>query len=99
MRYRFGFNGMEADDEIKTVKGTSYDFGARMYDSRVGRWLRPDPQGFTSPSLSPYIFAANSPIVFIDPDGEKEKPYEKGKSKPVQEVKNTATPAYIYDTR
>jgi RHS repeat-associated protein len=94
--YRYAFNGKEKDDELKG-SGNSYDFGARMYDPRIGRWLKPDPLEYLAPSLSPYVFAANSPIVLIDPDGEKEKPYEKGKSKPVTEVKNTATPAYIYN--
>jgi len=41
--YRRGFNGMEKDDEFKG-KGNSYDFGARMYDPRVGRWLTIDPE-------------------------------------------------------
>ena len=34
--YPSGFNGKENDDEIKGV-GNSLDFGARMYDSRLGR--------------------------------------------------------------
>ena len=34
--YRYGFNGMEKDDKVKG-EGNSYDFGARMYDSRIGR--------------------------------------------------------------
>ena len=37
--YRYGFNGMEKDDEIHNSEGTSYDFGARIYDARIGRWL------------------------------------------------------------
>jgi len=43
--YRYGFNGMEEDNEIKNIKGSSLDFGARMYDSRLGRWLSLDPSG------------------------------------------------------
>ena len=39
--YRYGFNGMEKDDEIKG-DGNSYDFGARMLDQRLGRWLSID---------------------------------------------------------
>jgi RHS repeat-associated protein len=68
--YRRGFNGMEKDDEVKGV-GNSYDFGARMYDSRLGRWLTIDPLASKYPSLSPYNFVGNSPVVFVDPDGEK----------------------------
>jgi hypothetical protein len=37
--YSFGFNGMEKVDEITGVTGTDYDFGARNYDARAGRWL------------------------------------------------------------
>src|SRR5690606_28578426 len=32
--YRYGFNGMEKDDEIKGT-GNSLDFGARIYDPRL----------------------------------------------------------------
>ena len=34
--YRYGFNGMEKDDEVSGSKNY-YNFGARMYDSRIGR--------------------------------------------------------------
>jgi RHS repeat-associated protein len=66
--YRYGFNGKEKSDEI--VEG-DLDFGARIYDSRLGRWLSVDPQASKYPDESPYVFAANSPILYIDPDGEK----------------------------
>ena len=66
--YRFGFNGMQRDDEIKGP-GNSLDFGARMYDSRLGRWMSVDPLQVKFPSLSPYNGMANNPIIFVDPDG------------------------------
>ena len=68
--YRYGFNGMEKDDEVKGA-GNSLDFGARIYDSRIGRWMSLDPLMSKYPHLSPYNFAANSPITFLDPDGRK----------------------------
>ena len=40
--YKYGFNGKEKDDETN-VGGGSYDFGARIYDSRIGRWWIIDP--------------------------------------------------------
>ncbi|MBL4704343.1 MAG: hypothetical protein JKY54_07470, partial [Flavobacteriales bacterium] len=40
--YRFGFNGMEKDDEVKSGTGNHYNFGARCYDARLGRWLSLD---------------------------------------------------------
>ena len=69
--YDYGFNGMRKDDEIHGATGTSYDFGARLYDPRVGRWLSLDPKAAKYPSLSPYNFVANSPIWAIDPNGEE----------------------------
>ncbi len=65
-KYRYGFNGKERDDELN-VDGGSYDFGARIYDGRLGRWLSPDPKSqFIE---SPYFAFVNSPICIIDPDG------------------------------
>lgn len=51
--------------------GNSLDFGARIYDSRVARFLSLDPLAAKYPSLNPYNFVANSPLRFIDPDGKK----------------------------
>ena len=67
--YRFGFNGKEKDDEVHNAPGTSVDFGARMYDSRVGRWLSVDPEAKRYASVSAYISFLNDPIMYIDPTG------------------------------
>lgn len=67
--YRYGFNGMEKDDEIKG-KGNSYDFGARVYDPRLGRWLSLDPLMAKYPNLSPFNLCNNNPIAFKDMDGK-----------------------------
>ena len=66
--YRYGFNGMEKDDEVKG-QGNSYDFGARMYDSRIGRWLSVDPLAHLREWVSPYNFVQNNPINRVDPTG------------------------------
>ncbi|MEI6348307.1 MAG: RHS repeat-associated core domain-containing protein [Bacteroidota bacterium] len=68
-KYRFGFNGQEKDDEVKG-EGNSLDFGARIYDSRLGRWLGCDPLAVKYPNLSPYNYCANNPIKFVDYDGK-----------------------------
>ena len=60
---------MEKDDEIKG-KGNSYDFGARILDPRVGRWLSIDPLRNKYPNLSPYNFVANNPNLFVDYNGK-----------------------------
>jgi len=68
--YRFGFNGKEKDNEFNVNDG-SYDFGARIYDGRLGRWLSVDPLYAKYADLSPFNFTGNNPILFIDPDGKK----------------------------
>ena len=70
--YRYGFNGMEKDDELKGI-GNSYDFGARMLDPRVGRWFKMDPLFQKYPYDSPYMVSGNSPISIMDPDGERKR--------------------------
>jgi RHS repeat-associated protein len=65
--YRYGFNGMEKDDEHTQGK---YDFGARIYDGRLGRWMSLDPLARKFPSISDFAFVANMPIWAIDPDGK-----------------------------
>ncbi|MFT6747345.1 MAG: RHS repeat-associated protein [Glaciecola sp.] len=67
--YRYGFNGMEKDTELKSGND-DYDFGARLYDSRLGRFKSVDPLSDNYPHMSPYCYAANSPIYYIDENGE-----------------------------
>jgi RHS repeat-associated protein len=57
------------DDEVKG-EGNSYDFGARMYDNRLGKFLSLDAYSFKFAYQSPYIFVGNSPIVGIDVNGD-----------------------------
>lgn len=68
---KYGFNGMENDNEIKG-DGNSVDFGARMYDPRLGRWFAVDPLASKYPGWTPYKFGNNNPLIFIDPNGETE---------------------------
>ena len=58
------------DGEI-SGEGNSYDFGARMYNSRLGRWFSVDPLAAKYPGMSPYSAMGNNPVIFIDPDGRE----------------------------
>ena len=61
---RYKFTGKERDTE------TNYDyFGARYYDSDLGRWLTPDPLADKYPGWSPYNYCLNNPLKLVDPDG------------------------------
>jgi len=64
--YRYGFNGKEDDKDIETG---AQDYGMRIYDSRIAKFLSVDPLENKYPYLTPYQFAGNSPIKFIDLDG------------------------------
>ncbi|MBS1663436.1 MAG: hypothetical protein JST68_20505 [Bacteroidetes bacterium] len=66
--YRYGFNGKENDNEVKGV-GDQIDYGMRVYDPRVGKFLSVDPLSRNFPQLTPYQYAGNTPIKFIDLDG------------------------------
>ena len=67
--YRYGFNGMESDDELKGVKN-SYTTHFRQYDPRLGRWLSRDPLSVKFPWQSPYVGLDNNPITNIDVFGD-----------------------------
>ena len=68
---RYGYNGKEQDNEVKG-DNNSLDFGARIYDPRVSRFLSQDPLRKDFAFQSPFIYAGNKPINSIDKDGEKE---------------------------
>jgi RHS repeat-associated protein len=69
--YRYGFNGMEKDDEMKG-NGNSYSTMFRQYDPRIGRWLSVDP--VVHYSKSTYCTFDNNPIYYIDPSGQDSDP-------------------------
>jgi RHS repeat-associated protein len=66
-KYRYGFNGKEKDNDLAA---DNYDFGARIYDARIGRWMAVDPDAFKGPSWSVYNSNFNNPILFVDNNGK-----------------------------
>jgi RHS repeat-associated protein len=65
--YRFGFNGKEKD--LETTGTSTYDYGFRIYNPALGRFLSVDPLAKEYPWNSSYAFAENSPIEYVDLDG------------------------------
>jgi hypothetical protein len=57
------------------ANNNSQDFGARMYDARVGRWWGMDYMKAKTPGVSPFVAMANNPILFVDPDGMENMVY------------------------
>ena len=66
--YRYGFNGKEKDDKGEWGS-THYDYGFRIYNPQVAKFLSVDPLAKSYPMLTPYQFASNKPINGIDLDG------------------------------
>ena len=61
--YRYGYQGEYSEKDEETGLNA---FQLRMYDSRINRWISPDPAG---QYFSPYLSMGNNWINAVDPDG------------------------------
>lgn len=75
----YKFTGKEQDEE----NNLQY-YGARYYDNSIGNFISVDPMSINSveeylsdpQQLNGYTYARNNPVVFIDPDGNKNEEFQ-----------------------
>ncbi|MCZ8285925.1 MAG: hypothetical protein O9353_10775 [Bacteroidia bacterium] len=67
--YRYGYNGKELDTEGMGGGGSTYDYGFRIYNPNLGKFLSTDPLRNKFPYYTPYQYAGNKPIACVDLEG------------------------------
>ena len=73
---RWRYSGKEEQKAINAALPL-IDYGARMYDPAIARWMSVDPMAEKYYPMSTYGYCVDSPVSFIDPKGmEWEKPKE-----------------------
>jgi len=106
-QYRFAFNGKFKDNEVYGL-GNLLNFGDRMYDSRLDRPITTDRFSSRFPDQSPYVFAGDNPIYYIDKNGDfKLDPsvakyplvYKYISTQLEKDVQNSADIYRVYETR
>ncbi len=77
-----------------------YDFGARFYQPRFGKWLSIDPLAEEYMGISPYAYCGNDPVNRVDPDGQASKKVINNRTNTITILQNLyATGSYYNDAK
>ncbi len=69
-KYKFGGKELQSNEFSDGSGMELYDFHARNYDPQIGRFWGGDKKADKLVQWSPYTYAVNNPILFVDPDGK-----------------------------
>ena len=84
---KYAFNAKELDEETGM-----YYYEARYYKPPV--FTSRDPMMDQKPWITPYHYCSNNPIKRIDPNGKKDRPFNRKKDKKIKTLRGTATPIF-----
>ena len=68
-RYKYNGKELQSNEFLDGTGLMDYDYGARMYDPAIGRWIKTDSKAELYFATSPYAYALNQPTNAVDPDG------------------------------